>query len=52
MACRQSNSATIWADVLDTIQPEVFALAWQIDDAIDECYNNKMLEKAIMQIRR
>ena len=38
----------IWADVFDTIQPKVFALARQLDDAIDECYNNKMLGKAIM----
>ena len=34
--CRQSNSATIEADVFDTIWPEVSALAQQLDDIVDE----------------
>ena len=42
MACKQFNGARIRADVLDTIQSEVSALAQQLDDAINECYNNKM----------
>ena len=52
MACKQSNGVTIQADVFDTIQPKVFALARQIDDAINESYNNKILEKTTMQIRK
>ena len=45
MACKQSDDATIPADVFDTIQPKVPILAWQLDDAIDDCYNNELLEK-------
>ena len=42
----------IWANVLDAIQLEVFALARQLNDAMDECCNNEMSEKTIMQIGR
>ena len=35
-----------------SIRPEVLAPARRLDDAIDECYDNKTLEKATMQIRR
>ena len=35
-----------------SIRPEVLASAQRLDDAIDACYNNKMLEKATMQIGR
>ena len=52
MACRQSDGATIQANVLDTIQPEVSALARRLDVAIDEYYNNEMSKKATMQIER
>ena len=34
------------------IRPEVSASARQLDDAIDACYNDEMLEKATMQIKR
>ena len=49
MACRQSDGATIQADVLDTIQEVRHR---KPDDAMDEYYNNEMLEKAMMQIGR
>ena len=49
MACGWSNGATIRADVLDAIQPEVFASAQQLNDAINECYNDKLLEKATIR---
>ena len=42
MACRQSDGTTIRADVLNTIQGSQH---WRPDDAIDECYNDKMSEK-------
>ena len=48
----QSNGITIQANVLDTIQSKVFTSVRQFDDAIDEYYNDKMLEKTIMQIRK
>ena len=48
MACGQSDGTTIQANVLNTIQPKVSVSVWQFDDAIDKCYNNKLLEKAIM----
>ena len=35
-----------------SIRPEVSASARQLDDAIDACYNDEMLEKATMQIKR
>ena len=46
MACGQSDGAIIQADVFNTMQPEISASAWQLDNAIDEYYNNKILEKA------
>ena len=52
MACGRSNSATIQTDVFDAIQPKISALAQQLDNTIDECYNDEMSEKATMQIRR
>ena len=52
MACGRSDGATIRADVLDTIRPEVSASARRLDDAMDECYNDEMSEKATMQIGR
>ena len=51
MACGQSDGAMIQADVLDTIQRSRQA-AWQLDDAIDECYDDEISEKATMQIGR
>ena len=49
MACGRSNGVTIQADVLDMIQE-----SWhrRPDNAIDECYDDEVLEKATMQIRR
>ena len=35
-----------------SIRLEVSASARQLDDAIDACYNDEMLEKATMQIGR
>ena len=52
MACGRSDGTTIRADVLDTIQPEVSALARRLDVAMDECYNDEMSEKAMIQIGR
>ena len=52
MAWGRSDGATIQADVLDTIRLEVSTSARQLDVAMDECYNDKMSEKAIMQIER
>ena len=52
MAWGRFNGATIEADVLDTIQPEVSASARRLDVAMDKCYNDEMLEKAMMQIGR
>ena len=52
MTYKQSNDATIQVNVLDIIRPKVFISAQQLDVAIDKCYNDKILEKAIMQIRR
>ena len=52
MACRQSDGAMIQANVINTIKPEVSISVRQLDDTINECYNDKMSEKAIMQIRR
>ena len=49
MACRQSDGATIQADVLNTIQK---FRHWGPNDAIDECYDDEMSEKATMQIGR
>ena len=46
MACKQSNGVTMQADVFDTIRPKISALPWQLDDAMDECYNNELLKKA------
>ena len=34
------------------IQTKVLALAQQLNNAIDKYYNNKLLEKTIMQIER
>ena len=31
---------------------EILVLAWQLSNTMDEYYNNKMLKKAIMQIKR
>ena len=42
----------IQVDVLDMIQPEVSAFACRLNNTMDECYNNEMLEKATMQIER
>ena len=50
--CGRFDGATIRADVLDTIRPEVSASARRLDDVIDECYDNEMSEKATMQIGR
>ena len=49
MACGRPDGATIRAEFLDT---EVPASARRLDDAMDECYNNEMSEKATMQIGR
>ena len=35
-----------------SIRPEVSASARGLDDAMNECYNDEMLEKATMQIGR
>ena len=61
MTCKQFNDATIQADVLDTskrfwykqtfsIQLEVLASVWQLNNTIDVCYNDKMSEKGTMHI--
>ena len=42
----------IQADVLNTIRPEVSALAWRLDDTMEECYNDEMSKKATMQMGR
>ena len=52
MACGQFDGATIQADVLNIMQSKVLVLAWQLDNAIDKYYNEKMLEKTTMQIER
>ena len=52
MAYGQSDDTIIQEEVFDTIQFEVSALAWQLDDAIDKCYHNKLSKKATMQIER
>ena len=49
MACEQFDGATIRADVLDTIQESRHR---GLNDAIDEYYNDEILEKTIMQIGR
>ena len=49
MACGRSEGATIRAEFLDT---EVSASARGLDDAMDECYDDEMSEKATMQIGR
>ena len=49
MAYGQSNGATIQVDVLNTIQK---SWHWRPDDAMDECYNDEVLDKVIMQIER
>ena len=49
MAYGRSNGATIQADVLDTIQESCHQGP---NDAIDKCYNDKVSEKVIMQIKR
>ena len=41
-----------WYKQTVSILPEVLALAQQLDDAIDECYDNKMSKKATIQIKR
>lgn len=39
-------------DQFEDLQPEIFALAWKDNnDTIVEYYNNKLFEKAIMQIK-
>ena len=48
MACRRSNGTTIQGNVLNIIQPEVFTLAWQLNDIMNKYYNNKLLEKVII----
>ena len=64
MACGQTNGATAPAEVLvedsmiqwlvddhlEALRPEVSASA--CDDAMDGCYNDLMIEKAMMQIER
>ena len=40
MACRQPNNPII--------QPKVFKLAFRLNNAINKCYKNKILEKAII----
>ena len=52
MACKQPNDATIQVDVFDILWLKVLALAQWLENVIDECYDNKMLEKATMQIKR
>ena len=49
MPCKQSNNTTIQADVLDRIQESRHCGP---KNAIDKCYNNKIIKKAIMQIKR
>ena len=49
MAYRRSDGAMIQANVFDIIQK---SWHWGPDNAIDECYNNKMSEKVTMQIER
>ena len=49
IACGRSDGATIQADVLDAIWPEVSASAWRLDNAMDKCYYNELSEKAIIE---
>ena len=34
------------------IQPKISSLSGQFADAINECYNNKIFEKATIQIKK
>ena len=51
---RLDDSMTQWLedDQLDALRPEVFASHRGLDDAMDGCYNDKLAEKATMQIGR
>ena len=52
IAYEQSNGTIIEANTLDIIQESQY---WEFNDAINECYNNKLSEKAkktIIQIKR
>ena len=49
MACRKFNGATIQVDVLDMIQK---SWHWGPDNIMNKYYNDKISEKAIMQIER
>ena len=49
MACKQFNGIIIQVNIFDTIQE--FQHQGH-DDAINKYYNNKILEKAIIPIRR
>ena len=44
MACRQFNSAII--------EPEISISAQKLNNIINKCYNDKMSEKVIIQIRK
>ena len=48
MAYRRSNDTTIQANVLNAIQPKISVFAQQLDNAMDECYNDELLEKVII----
>ena len=49
MVYKQSNDTAIQIEFFDI---ELSILAWGLDNAMIEYYNDKMLEKAIIQIRR
>ena len=49
IACRQLDGARIQADILNT---KVLISTWQVHDTIDDYYNNKLLDKATIQIER
>ena len=52
MTYRQSDSATIQEEILNTIRLDISALAQQLNNIIEECYNDELSENATMQIGR
>ena len=49
MACRQFDDATIQAKFFDT---KILAFVQKLDNRMDKYYNNKLLEKTIIQIEK